>query len=406
MTETVRHFPRSTRAAVVAALLVLVSVVATAAGAAPPSKEDVERAKHRLHVIEGALAQIQSQFAATQLRLNDAATTVENQEIALEKVTTDLLRTEARLERARARYDKVRERLNERAVTAYMTGPASNIDFLLDAQSVSDLTDRLAYVDALAQSDAELSVAVANQRNLLAAAEATLADQQALALRELDRARSQKAEVAAIFDQQQALLDEQQRLESAAESTFKEKKAGYAKWLAQQQAAGGQTMGGRVWDGGDLPEPYNHVLDACPVDQPRGFGDGFGAPRYAGGYHLHKGVDLVAPAGTSIRAAFDGYAYTSSNTLGGRVVFVVGQYGKVYNAHLSAYTGNSNGRVSAGDVIGYVGDTGDAAGLPHDHFEFHPNVMPAAGSWPKSYYGFSVIEDAINPYPLLVQACG
>jgi len=406
MTETVRHFPTSTRAAVVAALLVLVSVVATAAAAAPPSKEDVERAKHRLQVIEDALAQIQSQFAATQLRLNDAATTVENQEIALEKVTTDLLRTEARLDRARARYDKIRERLNERAVTAYMTGPASNIDFLLDAQSVSDLTDRLAYVDALAQSDAELSVAVANQRNLLAAAEATLADQQALALRELDRARSQKAEVAAIFDQQQALLDEQQRLESAAESTFKEKKAGYAKWLAQQQAAGGQTMGGRVWDGSDLPEPYNHVLDACPVDQPRGFGDGFGAPRYAGGYHLHKGVDLVAPAGTSIRAAFDGYAYTSSNTLGGRVVFVVGQYGKVYNAHLSAYTGNSNGRVSAGDVIGYVGDTGDAAGLPHDHFEFHPNVMPAAGSWPKSYYGFSVIEDAINPYPLLVQACG
>jgi murein DD-endopeptidase MepM/ murein hydrolase activator NlpD len=404
MTETVRHFPRSTRAAIVAALLVLVSVVATAAAAAPPSKEDVERAKHRLQVIEDALAQIQSQFAATQLRLNDAATTVENQEIALEKVTTDLLRTEARLERARARYDKIRERLNERAVTAYMTGPASSIDFLLDAQNVADLTDRLAYVDALAQSDAELSVAVANQKNLLAAAEATLADQQALALRELDKARTQKAEVAAIFDQQQALLDEQQRLESAAERTFRKTKASYAKWLAQQQAAGGQTMGGRVWDGSDLPEPYNHVLDACPVDQPRGFGDGFGAPRYAGGYHLHKGVDLVAPAGTYIRAAFDGYSYTSSNTLGGRVVFVVGQYGKVYNAHLSAYTGNSNGRVSAGDVIGLVGDTGDAAGLPHDHFEFHPNVMPAA--WPKSYYGFSAIEDAINPYPLLVQACG
>jgi hypothetical protein len=47
-------------------------------------------------------------------------------------------------------------------------------------------------------------------------------------------------------------------------------------------------MGGRVWNGGDLPEPFDHVLDACPVDQPRAFGDGFGAPRYAGGYHLHK----------------------------------------------------------------------------------------------------------------------
>ena len=404
MTETARHFPRSTRAAVLAAFLVLVSVVATAAWAAPPSREDVERAKHRLQVIEDALGQIQSEFAATQLRLNGAAADVEQQQVALEKVTTDLVRTQERLDRARARYHKIRARLNERAVSAYMTGPASSIGFLLDAQNVTDLTDRLAYVDALAQSDAELSVAVANQKNLLAATEATLEDQQALALRELDKARTQKAEVAALLDQEQGLLDEQQRLERAAEQTFKRRKADYTKWLEQQQAAEGQAMGGRVWNGGDLPEPYNHVLDACPVDQPRAFGDGFGAPRYAGGFHLHKGVDLVAPFGTAIKATFDGYSYTSSNTLGGKVVFVVGQYGRVYNAHLSSYTESSNGRVSAGEVIGYVGDTGDAAGLPHDHFEFHPNVMP--GSWPKSYYGYSAIEDAINPYPLLVQACG
>jgi murein DD-endopeptidase MepM/ murein hydrolase activator NlpD len=404
MTDTARHFPGSIRAAVVAALLVLVSVGGNAAGAAPPSKADVQRAKHRLHVIEDALGNIQSQLAATQVQLNAAASDVEQQQIALEKITTDLVRTQERLDRARARYHKIQARLNERAVTAYMTGPASSIDFLLDAQNVADLTDRLAYVDALAQSDTELTVAVANQRNLLAATEATLQDQQAFALRELDKARTQKADVAALFDRQQGLLDEQQRLESAAEHAFRKTKADYATWLAQQQAAGGQAMGGRVWHGGNLPEPYNEVLDACPVDQPRGFGDGFGAPRYAGGYHLHKGVDLVAPAGTQIRAAFDGYSYTGSNALGGRVVFVVGQYGKVYNAHLSSYTGRSNGPVSAGDVIGYVGDTGDAAGLPHDHFEFHPNAMP--GSWPVSYYGYSVIEDAINPYPLLVQACG
>ncbi len=404
MTETVQHFPGSTRAAVVAALLVLVSVAATGAGAAPPSKEDVQHAKHRLQVIEGALGEIQSQLAATQLRLNGAAVDVEDQQIALEKVTTDLVQTQARLDRARARYRKIRARLNERAVTAYMTGPASSIQFLLDAQNVTDLTDRLAYVDALAQSDADLSVAVVNQKNLLAAAEATLEDQQALQLRELDKARTRQQEVAGLFDQQQGLLDEQQRLESVAKRTFNKTKADYTKWLEQQQAAEGQAMGGRVWNGGDLPEPYNNVLVACPVDQPRAFGDGFGAPRYAGGYHLHKGVDLVAPSGTAIKATFDGYSYTSANTLGGSVVFVVGQYGTVYNAHLSSYSENSNGRVSAGDVIGYVGDTGDAAGLPHDHFEFHPNVMP--GPWPKSYYGYSVIEDAINPYPLLVQACG
>jgi murein DD-endopeptidase MepM/ murein hydrolase activator NlpD len=84
-------------------------------------------------------------------------------------------------------------------------------------------------------------------------------------------------------------------------------------------------------------------------------------------------------------------------------VFVSGRYGTVYNAHLSAYSANSNGPVHAGDVIGYVGDTGDATGIFHDHFEFHPYSMPS--SWPVSAYGYSIIEDAVNPYPLLTHAC-
>jgi murein DD-endopeptidase MepM/ murein hydrolase activator NlpD len=407
MTDNSRHFPGTTRAAVVAALLALVSVSVTVAGAAPPSKEDVQRAKRRLERVEAALDDVRSQLNATQLALNDAATEIERQQIALEKVTSDLVRTQAALDRTRARYEKIRSRLNERAVVAYMTGPASSIDFLLDADSVADLTDRLAYVDALARSDAGLSVEVANQKNLLVATEATLEEQQALELRELEKAREKEREVTALFDQQQALLDEQERLLAAAERTFKTTKADYAEWLKkqqQQEAAQGNAIGGRVWQGGSLG-PYDHLFERCPVGDPRAYGDGFGAPRYGGGYHLHKGVDIVAPMGAEIYAPFDGQAYTSANGLGGNVVFVVGAQGTVYNAHLLQYSANSNSSVSAGQVIGYVGSTGYSS-TPHDHFEFHPISMPGPGSWPASYYGHSVIEDAINPYPMLLQACG
>ena len=255
-----------------------------------------------------------------------------------------------------------------------MTGPASSLDFLLNAENVADLTDRMAYVDALAQSDAELSVKVANRKNELTTLQAQLEEQQAREVRALERARNEKSEVAALFDEQQRLLGAQQRLLVVAERTFNQIKESYADWLAEKQADIGNAVGGRVWNGGSLA-PFDGVFEVCPVSQPRAYGDGFGAPRYAGGYHLHKGVDIVAPLGTEIHAPFDGHAYTSSNSLGGNVVFVVGAQGTVYNAHLNEYSENSNSAVSAGEVIGYVGSTGSST-TPHDHFEFHPNVMP------------------------------
>jgi murein DD-endopeptidase MepM/ murein hydrolase activator NlpD len=401
MTETVRGFPRTTRVAVVAALLALVSVVTTVAGAAP-SKEDVERAEARLERIEDKLSRIEGRLAETQDDLNAAAAQVELRQIAVEEVSAELSRTQERLDRARAVYDRIAKRLNERAVSAYMTGPASSIDFLLDAENVADLTDRLAYVDALGRADAELGVKVANTKNRLTALEGQLEDQRSREVQALEEARKEEGEVAALFAEQQDLRATQEQLLVAAERAFTRTKENYEKWLEEQRASLGGALGGRDWNGGDLT-PFNKLFDVCPVQTPRAFGDGFGAPRFAGGYHLHKGVDIVAPEGTKILAPFDGQAYTSSNSLGGNVVFVVGAQGTVYNAHLSRYSESSNSSVSAGEVIGYVGNTGSSS-TPHDHFEFHPNSMP--NGWYASSYGHSVIEDAINPFPLLIQGCG
>jgi murein DD-endopeptidase MepM/ murein hydrolase activator NlpD len=59
---------------------------------------------------------------------------------------------------------------------------------------------------------------------------------------------------------------------------------------------------------------------------------------------------------------------------------------------------------SAGTVIGYVGMSGaSGAGVNHNHFEYHPSVPPS--SWPASSYGYSIIDDAVNPYPLLGRVC-
>ena len=129
------------------------------------------------------------------------------------------------------------------------------------------------------------------------------------------------------------------------------------------------------------------ILRRCPVPGYTSISDDFGVPVRIPKVpvHPHQGNDIAAPAGSAIVAPFDGYAAAVSSDLGGMGVRVFGDLGHVYNAHLAAY-GNL-GPVNAGDVIGYVGTTGDASG-PHDHFEWHPNDGPA-----------------VDPHPFLAAAC-
>jgi murein DD-endopeptidase MepM/ murein hydrolase activator NlpD len=130
------------------------------------------------------------------------------------------------------------------------------------------------------------------------------------------------------------------------------------------------------------------ILRECPVHGDHVVANNFGyivqkrpgVPR-----HVHLGNDITAVYGTPIVAPFNGTAVASSNTLGGLAVTVYGDGGYVYNAHLSSY--GRLGAVTLGDVIGYVGATGDAGGS-HDHFEWHPGN----GS-------------AVDPYPYLMAVC-
>jgi murein DD-endopeptidase MepM/ murein hydrolase activator NlpD len=117
-----------------------------------------------------------------------------------------------------------------------------------------------------------------------------------------------------------------------------------------------------------------------PVYGPSGYGDSFGAPRgdVSGGWH--HGDDIFAPLGAPILAVASGTVFSVGwNEIGGWRLWVRDSGGnEFYYAHLSAYTSLAvNGRhVNAGQVLGFVGNTGDAQGTPfHLHFEVHPVSM-------------------------------
>jgi murein DD-endopeptidase MepM/ murein hydrolase activator NlpD len=96
----------------------------------------------------------------------------------------------------------------------------------------------------------------------------------------------------------------------------------------------------------------------------------FGAERDAG-RRRHEGIDIFAARGTPALAVVDGVARTGTNALGGNVVWLRGRdFGEsFYYAHLERFAFEGITNVKAGDVLGYVGNTGNArATAPHLHF--------------------------------------
>lgn len=146
-------------------------------------------------------------------------------------------------------------------------------------------------------------------------------------------------------------------------------------------AGGGQTGGGgtggrpsgagRDWGGSGW---------VCPVQGFVGFADTWGAPRSGG--RTHQGVDMIGARGLPLVAVVSGFVQQKVNRLGGNSVWLSGADGnKYYYAHLDAWA--AAGPVSAGTVIGYLGDTGNAKySVPHLHFEIHPGGGAAVNPYP------------------------
>lgn len=132
-------------------------------------------------------------------------------------------------------------------------------------------------------------------------------------------------------------------------------------------------------------EPARHLR--IPVDRvrQRQLRDTWHAARSNG--RKHEGIDIFALHGTPVRSTTEGIiSRFGTNKLGGNVVWVLGPGGqRHYYAHLDHVANIRTGeRISAGTLLGFVGNTGNAKTAP-----------------PHLHYGIYTYKGAINPFPLL-----
>ncbi|MGO2136882.1 M23 family metallopeptidase [Marinobacter sp.] len=118
--------------------------------------------------------------------------------------------------------------------------------------------------------------------------------------------------------------------------------------------------------GGSLPFPVEAASQ-------RNIGSSFGASR-DGGAREHHGVDIFAKRGTPVRAVIDGRVRTGTGGIGGNHVWLSGGMlgigsARYYYAHLDSFAIETGDAVTKGEILGYVGNTGNAITTPpHLHF--------------------------------------
>ena len=346
-------------------------------------QSEISRAKHKEGVLTTEISSASSQISALQGDISALTAKV----AALE---SDLAAHRARLERLKERYEQQTERYNllrrdhrialdrleARLVELYEAADTSELDVILQSNSLSDLIEQIDYFHTIGDADKQLAdhlQLLSNQmrvaRMITAATKSDVAEATAVLARETERQRAardalvvrQNALAAARSNQRSLLASVRSARQKDEEDLAKMQAASAAiaaKIRAHQSASGssgdGTSSSGLIW-------PVNGPITS-------GFGWRWG--------RMHEGIDIGVPCGTPIQAAASG-TVIYSGWMDGYGNFVVIDHGNglatAYGHQSAIYV--SGGSVSQGQSVGAVGSTGNSTGC-HLHFEVRVNGNP------------------------------
>lgn len=304
-----------------------------------------------------SISDLKARMAVAQARLDESTREIEALEDVLEKADHRIEEIEERVTVLRKRDAKLEAEVVERAKTLYMSGRGDMIQTLFGAKTIGELSDAAEMLSKVSLDDSDVFIDLARSRAELTKLQDELLGRRTELREAFDALKREHDRQQAMFDAVAADYESlQDRLSPSAPS---------APSAARVRAVGGMF---------------------CPVGGPTSFVDSWGAPRSG---HTHQGVDMMGAYGTPLVAIVSGtITYAAYDGSGGNMIFLSGDDGNAYWYMHNQENYVTGGHVTAGQTIASLGDTGNAAGTPHLHFEYHPG----GGS-------------AVNPTPLVASLC-
>ncbi len=300
----------------------------------------------------------------------------------LEKIRINLSKTEKELAATQEELQKDQEILDRRVNDMYRCGNVQFLEVILGSKDLHEFLVRAEMLNKIGQRDTKLLNAVKAKKQEVEDNKAYLANQKEKQQSTVAVKRKKQSQIEGNLQKQQNLLSgvksEVAQLEKEErDARTRAERERQKKRLASRSASSSRSSSGASYTKSSIK---GFVF---PAGGPHSYSNSWGAARVG---HRHQGCDIMATKGSPAVACVSGVVRTSEGRRQGHAIWLRGDDGNSYfYAHLNGYAVGSGQRVSAGQLIGYVGNTGNASGgAAHIHFEVHPGG-----------------GGAINPYPIL-----
>ena len=358
--------------------LLSISLSANLANAISPSdeldqiKKEIEANKKKIQEAKKKEAEYIAQVNTVENQLNVAMSEWEilNNEMAslnshIEETQSELIEKQKQMADLGAALDDKVEILNMRAASIYKNGEPDYLEVFLMSEDFSDFMSKWVLMGKMVEQDAAILTEIRTIKESISLQEDEIEDKKSVLLSEkndleklVSAAEVKKAEIQKKYNEKSALLSQTQadkkKLE-ALDRALRER----SKQIEAQLAAmrGGNAPGKIGW-------PTGGVVTSS-------FGQRWGK--------MHEGVDISGNNGQPVYATEVGQVVEVNVGYGGGygnyiVIYHGGGLSTLY-AHLSGVVVGNGQKVSRGQLIGYVGNTGYSFG-PHLHFEVRVNGAP------------------------------